>query len=327
MSLRERLDAAGAWLWEHRREGVRLLPVVLPVVLVLGVMVRYSATFEVPEHEAPEGFVLQPPPTTRPPGEAAPTLPSVPGTSAPPQPANVGFAHLHGNVTGPDGAVVPGAQVHVERSIGGQFQVLDVFADAAGHYDISGIAGGRYRVRAYLAPTLAQARAEVFYLQYAEDKGLDLAVGAFGEPAISVAVAPSPPILDAPLNVAVRVTGRFVDTDGFVRVQPLVGGLVDVTVLGPWTSTTPATTWVTDGNGRVDLQFTCEGLAPTQLQVSVRPTVADVPTVQVVDVASCIDPATLTTTTLEPTTTTAGGEPTTATTAGPTTTVEPTTVG
>jgi hypothetical protein len=325
--VKERLDAAGRWLWERRGRGVRALPVLIPVVLVLGVMVRYSATFHVPEHEAPEGFVLQPPPTTRPPGELAPTLPALPGTTQPPLPPNVGFAHLHGTVTGPDGVPVPGAQVHIERAISGQFQAMDVFTDATGRYDATGIGGGRYRVRAYLPPTLAQPRAEVFYLQYAEDRPLDLAVGEFGEPSIAVALAPSPPRLDEPLNVAVRVTGRFVDANGFVRVQPLVGGLVDVTVTGPWSrSSTPGTS-VTDADGRVDLQFTCTGLGAAQLQVSVRPTVADVPTVQVVDAPACIDPASLTTTTVADTSTTAGGG-TTATTAGPTTTaVEPTTTG
>lgn len=276
------------------------LPVLVPVVVVLGIMVRYADRPDFPNHEVPEGFVLAPPPSTLPPGAEHPPLPAVPGSSTTLVPANTGRARIAGYVQGPDGFGAPGVLVRVERAIGGGFQVLDLATDATGRFDVAGIGGGRYRVRAFLAPTLAQRRAEVFFLADGDTADLNLSVESFGVPSIAVAVAPQPTLLDQPLNLVVRVTGRFVDENGFVRVQPLVGGLVDVVVAGSWVRDTPDGTLATGEDGSVQLRYTCRALAGARVDVSVQATADAVPTTASFDQDACVDPATLTTTTLEP---------------------------
>jgi hypothetical protein len=307
------------WLRRHRA-WLRRLPAIVAALALLILVARNADTPALPSYDAPEGFTAAPPPTTAPRGGARPVLAAVDGTTTTAVPPNVGRARIAGFVSGPDGAVA-GATVRLERVVGGATQVLDVVTTPEGRYDAGGIGGGRYRVRAFLAPTFAMAEGEVFFLPDGEERTLDLRVERFADPSVAVAVAPDPPVLDQPLNLAVRVTGRVVDVDGVVRSQPVGGATVQVTVFGGW-SPSP-TTATTDGEGQARFTATCRSTAPTQVQVSVRlpgaapptttpgsppgpsptPTTAPAPATGTFDVPSCVDPATLTTTT---TTTTAG---------------------
>jgi hypothetical protein len=181
-------------------------------------------------------------------------------------------------------------------------QVLDVVTGPDGRYDAPGIGGGRYRVRAFLAPTMAMAEGEVLFLADGEERSLDLRVDVYSEPEIAIAVAPDPPLLDEPVNLAVAVSGRLVDQDGVVRTQPLAGATVQVTVLGGWSALTPSVA-TTGGDGQAQFRALCGSTAPTQVQVSLRVPGAvpgTAPTTATFDVPTCVDPATLTTTTTAP---------------------------
>ena len=285
------------WLRDHRRH-LRYAPFAVAGLALLFLLARNYDTPALPDYEVPEGFTPAPPPTTAPGGAALPALPGVDGTTTTAVPPNVGRARLSGSVTGPQGPV-PGAVVRLERVLGGVTQVTDVLTGVDGRYDAPGIGGGRYRVRAFLAPTLAQPTGQVFFLTDGEERVVDLTLQAFAEPAVAIAVAPDPLLLDQPLNLAVRVSGRLVDTDGFVRTQPLVGGTVQVSATGGWTAVTPSVS-TTDGNGEARFSARCRSADATQLQVTVRLPAAlpgDAPTVATFEVAACVDPATLTTTT------------------------------
>ncbi len=248
-----------------------------------------------------------PPPTTLAPGTQRPALPVVEGTTTSVLPPNTGSARLSGFVIGPGGAAVPGAIVRIERAIGDEMQALDIASGADGRYDLPGIGGGRYRVRAFLPPTFAQREAAVFFLRDGEATTVDLDVESFDVPNVSIAVAPVPPLFDQELSLAVQVTGRFVDGDGFVRVQPLFGGFVDVIATGAFARVTPPGRLITDGDGAVVLTYTCRSLGATTIQVAAQATLASVPTFATFDAPDCIDPASLTTTT------TVGDEPSTTT--------------
>ena len=285
------------WLRDRRRH-LRYAPFAVAGLLLLFLLARNYDTPALPDYEVPEGFTPAPPPAPDAARAALPALPSVEGTTTTAVPPNVGRARLSGAVTGPQGPV-PGAVVRLERVLGGITQTTDVVTGPDGRYDAPGIGGGRYRVRAFLAPTLAQPTGQVFFLTDGEERVVDLTLQDFAEPAVAIAVAPDPLLLDQPLNVAVRVSGRLVDADGFVRTQRLVGGTVQVSATGGWTALTPSVS-TTDGNGEARFSARCRSADPTQLQVTVRLPAAlpgDVPAVATFDVPACIDPATLTTTT------------------------------
>lgn len=277
-------------------QALRAAPVVA-ILIVLGVLIsRNHDTVDFPHYEVPDGFVALPPPTTRPPDAVLPPLvASVSGTTIQPVPANVGSSRLRGTVSGPLGPV-PFAVVRIERSILGQVQTFDAVTNETGGWDAQGLGGGRYRVRAFLPPTLAAPEAEVFYLAAGDTRDLDLSVQEFQEPSVQLAAAPVPAFLGEPVNVAVRVTGRFVDADGFVSTQPLPGVVVDLTASPSWTRNAATGSLVTGGDGQVVVTFTCRQLGTTQVSASARVTVDGAPLVAQASY-DCIDPASLTTTT------------------------------
>ena len=285
------------WLRRHRRY-VRRVPAAIVALAMFVLLARNADIPDLPDYELPEGFEPAPPPTTALAGAVLPALPPVGGTTTSLVPPNVGRSRLTGVVTGPQG-VVPGAIVRIERVVGDATQVVDAVTGVDGRYDVPGIGGGRYRLRAFLAPTLAQPTGSILYLPDGEERTVDLTVEAFAEPSIDIAVAPDPPLLDQQVNLGVRVSGRLVDVDGFVRTQPLVGGTVQVTATGGWSSPSPFTA-TTDGDGQARFSASCRSTSSTQLQVTVRVPNAvpgSLPTTATFDVAACVDPATLTTTT------------------------------
>lgn len=298
MNLRAAAGDAVAWLRGQWR-WLQALPFALVVVAFLAVLLRNADTPVFPDYEVPEGFVPAPPPTTAAPGADLPTLAAVRGTTTTAVPPNVGGARIFGYVTGPDGSPVSGAVVRVERVIGGQTQVVDVGTTPEGFYDAARLGGGRYRVRAFLPPTYAQPTGEVLYLRHDEERTLDLRVEAFGEPGLSVAVAPDPPLLDEAVNIAVRVSGRVVDADGFVRTRAMPGATVQVSTTGGYATPVPSSA-STGGDGQARFRSSCVGTGASQLLVTVQ--APDAPpgtaaTTASFDLPPCVDPATLTTTT------------------------------
>lgn len=317
--MRERLEAPRRWLALRlralpsptRKQRVQAIPVVVVLVVLLVLVGRNYDTVEFPTYDAPEGFVPRPPPTTVAPGAELPALvASVGGTTIQAIPPNVGTAALGGTVQGPLGPV-PGAIVRVERLILGESQVLEVATDAVGGWLVNGVGGGRYRVRAFLPPTLASRSAEVFLLPAGESRRLDLVVEEFVEPSVALASAPAPAFLDELVNVAIRVTGRFVDGDGFVGTQGLAGAIVEVTSSSSWVRTSASGALTTGGDGQAVVTFTCRQVGQAQITATVRITGVLNPIVAQ-GTFECIDPTTLTTTTVP-------GDPgaTTTTTAAP----------
>ena len=163
------------------------------------------------------------------------------------------------------------------------------------------VPGGRYRVRAFLAPSLAQVEPEVRFLADGADHDFPLVVEEQGGIIVRADVAPEPPLLGRAVNLVVAVRTRSVDADGVVRSSPVVGVSVELTGLGRWvlrddeedtdTSTTfpPFTTTTreapspaarTDSSGMVRYELRCErtGNPNLSLRVPVRsatPTTTD----------------------------------------------------
>jgi hypothetical protein len=249
-----------------------------------------------------------------------------------------GTAVLTGSVQGPAGPVV-GATVRIERLVAGREIRTDVLTGPDGRFVLGAVPGGRYRVRAFLAPSLAQLTPVVRFLADGEEHAFDLVVEQQSGLVVRANVAPKPPLLDDPVNLVAVVATRSVGADGIVRSSPVVGATVELVGLGPWqlrddgdagsgggsttstsvvlgptTSTTARRTLSpnarTDAGGRISYQLRCTtagspGLA-LRIPVTVTsPTGAPQVTTETVplDLPDCVDPA-ATTTTTGPTTTT-----------------------
>jgi hypothetical protein len=237
---------------------------------------------------------------------------------------DTGSASILGTVTGPAG-LLPGATVRIERLVGSQVVRHDVVSGADGRFELRGVPGGRYRVRAFLAPALAVTAPDVRFLQDGQEHTFDLLLTDQRGVVARASVAPDPPYLLEDVNLAIVVASRSVDPDGIVRSVPVPGVRVELDGVGAWAprgSTTTqgvspqSTTAFTDALGEVRFELTCLQPGPSGLSLLVAVTVTP-PAVEGqppplpeqrlerldLELPDCIDPASTTTTTESSTTT------------------------
>src|SRR3546814_3858763 len=144
-----------------------------------------------------------------------------------------GSARIVGLVSGPTGPV-PGATVRIERLVAGRSVRTDVVAGGDGRFVAEGLPGGRYRVRSFAPPLLAQLEAEVRFLADRQEHSFDLVVEDHSGLDVSASAAPSPAQVDAPVNLVVQLGWRQVDADGVVPPHPLQGIRIELTGLPHW---------------------------------------------------------------------------------------------
>jgi hypothetical protein len=156
-----------------------------------------------------------------------------------------GTARLVGTVTGPRGPVV-GATVRIDRLVGGREVRKDVVTGADGRWELKEVPGGRYRVRAFLAPVYAQVEPEVRFLTDDEEHSFDLVVEDQRGVVVRADVAPDQPLLGSDVNLLVLVVQRTVSSDGVVRAVPVRSTYVELMGLGRWVLRDDGTTGTTD---------------------------------------------------------------------------------
>lgn len=233
-----------------------------------------------------------------------------------------GSAAILGTVSGPSGPV-GGATVRIERLAGSSPTSVDVVSGVDGHYEQRNLPGGRYRVRAFLPPALAQVEPKLQFVAAGAEQALDLAMTDQRSIRARAAVAPATPYLGFDVNLAVVIGTQRVDADGVVRTVPAVGVRVELDGLGAWTlrsssgggfqvpgRVTTTTTFAssssvdyTDGVGQVRFALTCRAPGDPGLSVNVAVTVTPAagpgeappaPTQQVqsvpLEVPGCVDP-------------------------------------
>lgn len=189
---------------------------------------------------APDSGLL-PPPSSTSSTSAAPTTAAVdrtqivleplPGETTTTVPIESGRSTLRGTVVGPDGGA-GGAIVRVERLVGDAVQRRDVPTGPGGVFILANVPGGRYRLRAFLAPRLAMMQPEVFYLEDGSERDIDLRTEVFEGVTVKGSTTPSSPIVGDAVNVAVRVAQRSVDADGVGREVPSPGVAVRLQTSG-----------------------------------------------------------------------------------------------
>jgi hypothetical protein len=225
-----------------------------------------------------------------------------------------GPSTLQGTVTGPGGPV-PGAVVLVERvTDNGARGDFETSTRADGTWTAPDIVGGRYRVRAWRAPTLAVTQAVTLFLQSGETRQVQIQLQQFGGDQVASSLAPDPPVVDRPANLVVQVTAATVGaSDGVVRAVPLPGMTVQLQGSSEWelSGANPATT---DGSGQVAWQLVCMQAGSQPLQVLL----GDGTNVGLDHISPCVNPTvpSTTTSTTKPATIPGGGSSTTSTTGG-----------
>jgi hypothetical protein len=268
-------------------------------VAVLGVfVVRGSDSGNFPKVHAPANATTTvPPPPTAPVDLTGVSIPGVVGTTTTVPVRATGTAHLAGLVKGPDGPV-PGAVVRLEH-LAGTTVTTDVTAGPDGRYDAPNIAGGRYRVRAFLAPTYAQTDSQVFFLADGEQRGLDLTVRGFSGLAVASATAPDPPVHGDPTAFVVRVANRAVDSNGVVRVRRVANAIVTITGSDGYSPAGSASA-TTNSNGDATFTVVCQAAGASNIQVQIQATANDQPQPASFTIPTCVEPPPPTTTTTAP---------------------------
>lgn len=285
-----------------------LTAVRLPSVLV-GLVALLAATGSACSgggHKALPGPVPPPEPTTAAVDYSGIGLPGVPGRTTTTVDDGPGQATLQGHVLGPDGPV-PGATVEVERLVDDAVLTRTVATAADAGWTVAGVKGGRYRVRAWRPPDLAQVTPVIFFLGGNEVRRLDLTLDRYTGTGVAATIAPSPPPLDGPSNLAVQVRTSIVDGQGVVRTTPVPAVSVELVGGGGW-SVESANPQTSDDGGVVRWRLVCSAPGASGLSVVVGGAQT-----YPVNVAPCAEPPPPPTTAPEGTTTTEPGATTTTT--------------
>lgn len=270
-----------------------------------------------------------PPPPSIPPTTATVPIPDLSAIDLKPVPGRTtttvllqpGPATLNGAVTSPEGRI-PGAVVRIERLVGDGVASVDVVTIEDGTWQLPGVLGGRYRVRAWRAPDLSLTKPEVFFLEGSQTKTLDLKVQKYTGVDVEEGIAPNPPILDQPAGLTIVVVERVVDDQGIVRSAPIARVPVELFGTGQWRVTTANPT-ITDGNGKARFELTCRAQGKQSLTAQVGDTESftlELPGCELPP-PTTTEPATTSTTDDDGTTSTTGNRlPTSSTTRSSTTT-------
>ena len=174
-----------------------------------------------------------------------------------------GQASLSGNVIGPTGPV-PGATVLLERLVGDAVGSKTVPTQPDGTWKMTGILGGRYRIRAWHAPDLSMTTPQVVLLGAKDNQNIALTLTSFSGQTVTAAVSPSPPQVGQVATLVVTATQQAVGPDGVVRGAPLPGHSLLVFAAGTvvLAGTNPGTT---DAAGRLVLSLGCSQIGPVGL--------------------------------------------------------------
>jgi hypothetical protein len=274
-----------------------------PVVPVVSVAVLVAVTVLATGCVASSVAPLPPPPTveilpttTSVPDFSAVSLPPVAGTTTTvPVQISGGAATIKGLVTS-GGAPIEGAAVRIERFVDDRTVGTTVTTGANGGYTLSNVKGGRYRVRAFRAPDLAQTQAVVFFLGASEARNTDLGLDKFGGGTnVLAAIAPDPPLLGEKANLVVSISTKGVDGAGVARSIPAVGVPLVLSTAGGRIITT-ANPVATNASGQATWTIACASLEKQEMAVML-PDATSYP----ISVSACkVPPPTTTTTAVSP---------------------------
>jgi hypothetical protein len=153
---------------------------------------------------------------------------------------------------------VGGATVRFERFVGEDVERRDVVADGAGRFELRGVPGGRYRIRAFRPPSHAQLEPVIGFYEGRGEHQVDLDVAFHGRVDVRAAIAPVTPVEGDRVNLAVGIGVEAVDGDGVVHTRPAADVRVELGGLGRWrVEGGGSTVAATDGGGSVLFPLEC----------------------------------------------------------------------
>lgn len=173
-------------------------------------------------------------------------------------PMQGGKASVEGQVVGPGNAPIPGATVRIERFVGEQVVTVDVATNATGNFAINQLLGGRYRIRAWRAPTFAQLSSEVTFLAEGDHRSVRLTLDAPNDIDISAARSAATVILGQGGQVSMRILTSVVNGNGQVDKAGRANDLVVATGAGVFAGQGGQTN--SDAQGNATFNFTCNAL-------------------------------------------------------------------
>ncbi len=202
------------------------------------------------------------------------------GGSVPTNSIPSGSVTLSGRVLH-DGAPLPAATVRLELHQadprGGSPVVasVDLLSDDAGNWVMTDVAGGRWRVRAFVPEQSASVEPFVQFVAAGTDVSVDLVVATPDPSPVLRVTAPPTLFLGESGTVALTAGTRRVDADGVVVIDPHPGANVTLSIITP-SITTPsisdpavlrpisALAAATNANGAASFGVTCDAVGTTQ---------------------------------------------------------------
>jgi hypothetical protein len=159
---------------------------------------------------------------------------------------------------------VGGATVLVERLVGDSVGAKTVATAADGSWHLTGILGGRYRVRAWRPPDLTVITPQILLVGRTDNASVALNLMTYNGVSLSATVAPNPPQVGVPTTVVVQATQQVVGSDGVVRAGPFAGATLAISGAGAvvFVGTNPSPT---DATGRLTLIMGCVTPGPVGL--------------------------------------------------------------
>lgn len=210
--------------------------------------------------------------TTRPDFSGVALAPVAGSTSTTEVTLGPGPSTVAGRIDGPDGPV-ENAVVRVERLVGDASASVDVPSGPGGTWAAPEVMGGRYRIRAWRTPDLAMTEPQIVFVRSGETAEFALAVDRFESTAVETVIAPDPPGVNRPANLAVRVSSQVVDENGIVRATPTSGQNVVLTLGSGW-QTQSSLQGRTGTDGTHTYRLECRQPAPGPLTVRLSAEVA-----------------------------------------------------
>jgi len=181
--------------------------------------------------------------------------PALAGAATPTPTVQGGTAVVEGAVIGPDGKAVAGATVRLERLVGDASATLDVTTTATGAFVADRLLGGRYRVRAWRAPTLTQDGSEVAFVTDGERRSLTIGLTAPNRLDVTATLAPTSFAVGQTGTLVVRALLDVVAPDG--RIDKVGRPGQAVTAAGTGAFSGQAGQAVTDAAGAAAFTFRC----------------------------------------------------------------------
>jgi hypothetical protein len=237
-----------------------------------------------------------------------------PGRSSSTTRPPAGESVIAGKVFDSSGQPVPQAMIRATYYADSDHpEIVEVLSGDDGGYRLEQLLGGRWRIRAWKAPDLATLEVPTFFLAAKENKGLDLKVKTVDDLTVTSRMAPDPPFMGSPAELAVLVLSQTVSQEGALSRSPATAAPVSLDLASAWSlQTDNAQTTNERGTARWTMVCSEEGDQPVSVVVFGRTFPLTVP--------SCLDPASTTTSTTLPPPSTSSTAPTSSTAKGSSTT-------